>query len=229
MEIRPVMASALRRFGLWTALLLLAACAQQDNAPRSEPLLHSDRVSPEPIEAARMPPGTFDETLSASEREQARAALARGERDEARRWIGQALEHWPVQPDNWTELAAICAAQKDQSCLGYATFFQDKLSFVQDLPARVAMLGFQNIRTEEPAGGAAKNGTDGGPGSLTPGRSEGYDPATRAMAYRLEAFYNAQDPIAADAARDRRFLDRYPYAPMLGGAAIGAAIWMGAR
>lgn len=223
------MASALHRFGLWTALFLLAACAQQDGTLPSEPLIHSDRVSPEPIEPARMPPGTFDKGLSDSEREQARAALAQGQRDDARRWIEQALDHWPAEPDNWTELTAICTEQKDESCLSYAAFFQNKLNFTQDLPPRVAMMGFQNIRTEEPASGAAKDKADKGSGPLATGRSEGYDPAIRAMAYRLEAFYSTQDPVAADAARQRRFLDRYPYAPMLGAAGIGAAVWLGKR
>ena len=191
------------RLGWWnkvahlaTAMALLSACA--DNPQIAAKQKNHKHVSPAAVPAPILPAGSFDLTKEKSELERAHAALANGDAAQARVLAEAAIDHWPGDGDGWDILLAASQAQNDDQTRRYATFFRSKIDYVNPLPPRVAVLGFQNIAEEKP--GVTEGGYT-------------FDAKTIAMARRMQAFYNTLDPINAqrDAPTDESFTDKYPY------------------
>ena len=193
-----------------TAVALLAACADASEkkvAKTSSP----KHVSPAPVPVPLMPAGTFDHAKEANELAAARTARASGDNLRAHGMAEAAVNHWPGDIAAWAELQAANQALGDDPGQRYADFFHNKIEYVNPLPARVAVLGFQNIAEQPP-------GTTAG----------GYvfDQRTIAMARRLEAFYNSLDPVVAqrNAPAEPSFGDKYPYLDELGVGAVVAGV-----
>ncbi len=163
---------------LCAALGLTTACAGQ--ATMKKTAQHS-RVSPTPELIPETAPGIFDRAAEQAELAAALAARTSGDAARAKTLAESAIGRWPGDPAAWQELAADCTALKDTQCGLYAGFFGDKVAFVNRMPPRVAVLGFQNV-AEQPAG--------------TSTGSYKHDQLTIDTARRLQAFYNFRDPLA---------------------------------
>ena len=166
-----------RRVAVAVATALLLASCYKPPPPR---LMRTNRVSPPPLAAATMPPGSFDHAKAQAELAEAERARRAGDAAAARRFDEAAVAHWPADLGAWTALLADCTTLKDSQCALYAAFFRDKVTFVATVPARVAVLGFHAL-SEEDEGTTSGNYT--------------FDAATLAMAHRMEAFYNERDPM----------------------------------
>lgn len=175
----------MRRCSAVMAVFLLAACADEPPPP---PEHGSRHVSPAAIPPATMPPGTFSRTQAEAELARARAERLAGRPAQARQAVEASLDHWPESLGAWRELLADCQAIGDADCAHYAAFFHDKVEFVAPLSPRVAVLGFQTMRTFPQQDGRVS--AKGERALIGNGK---YDPATLAMARRLEAFFNLKD------------------------------------
>jgi hypothetical protein len=174
------------------------------------------RPSPAPVAPPSVPPGTFDQAKEQSELAAAQAARAAGNAGQARPLAEAAIGHWPGDAGAWGELAADCQALKDDTCRQRAAFFQAKVDYVNSLPARVAVLGFQNL-AEEPVG------------TSTTGIV--YDQQVIDTARLLWAFYNTRDAMLAqrEAPPEPSFADEYPLVPMTLVVGVVAGLLTGAK
>jgi len=154
--------------------------------------LHATHVSPPPVVVPRLPPGSFDRAKAQEELAAARAARLAGDAGRARAAAEAAVAHWPADLAAWDELAADCAALKDDLCQRYGAFFRAKVDFVATLPPRIAVLGFASL-ADNPVGTQSGNYI--------------YDRRTLDTALRLASFYDEQDQL-----RDVRLVP-HPTAP----------------
>jgi type II secretory pathway pseudopilin PulG len=168
-----------RAVTLATALALLAACADTPDETK-KPRRESKRQSPIAVPAPVMPAGTFDRAKEQAELSAARSARAAGDNARASALATAAIAHWPGDNAAWEEYQTNAQALNDDSGVHYATFFRDKIDYVNPLPPRVAVLGFQNI-AEQKAGSTESGYT--------------YDQRSIDMGRRMWAFYNTVDPI----------------------------------
>ena len=169
-----------RAVALTTALAFMAACADSPDETK-KPRRVSKRQSPMAVPAPVMPAGTFDRAKEQAELSAAKSARAAGDAARARALAETAIAHWPGDQAAWDEYKADSLALNDDASVHYATFFHDKIDYVNPLPPRVAVLGFQNIAEEEV-------------GTSDAGYT--YDQRSIDMGRRLWAFYNTVDPIA---------------------------------
>lgn len=199
-----------------SALALLSGCAT-GGEQTGKPLRQSKRVSPAPVEAPTLPPGTFDQAKERSELAAAQAARQAGDASKARQLAEEATNHWPGDAAAWDELKTDCQATGDTECADYAAFFRAKIDYVKPLPAKAAQLGFQSL-AEEPAGPKSEGFT--------------YDERTVETARRLWAFYHLQDTARASLDKpvdEETFSEKYPYAPALLVIGIGAGVLTGIK
>jgi hypothetical protein len=202
----------IRLVSIAVAVGLLAACASETENPR--PRQVSGHVSPPPVTPAKLPAGTFDRDKAQGELAAARTAQQAGDLHQAKILTEAAINHWPGDIDAWTELLAVDQALNDADGVHYATFFHDKIDFVNPLPPRIAVMGFQSMADA---------------GSDRQDKDVRHDPQTIAMAGRLASFYNEIDPMVPqrDASMPQRFTERNPYAmPIIGAAGAGLVAGM---
>lgn len=207
----------MRNDGRKRAVLAVALVAMLTNCAETPPQTAANpptprRVSPTAVEPPVLPPGSFDQAKEQILLAQARASREAGDHAEARRLTESAIDSWPGDSEAWKALDTDCKALNDQQCRKYAQFFLAKLDYVEGLPAKAAVLGFQSLTEEadeKPAGGAE------------------HDQKTIAMSRRLWAFYAAEDPMKVKLAQapEETFSEKYPYVPMLlVGGIVGGAL-----
>ena len=176
-----------KRRARWTARLALAGiaavflvtgCTRTVEVKNSG--FHTAHVSPPPVTVPQLPPGSFDRARAAGERAAAAAARQAGDPARARTEAEAAVADWPADLAAWDELAADCAALKDELCQHYAAFFRAQVDFVEKLPPRVAVLGFASLAAN-PVGTHSGNYI--------------YDRRTLETALRLASFYDEQDQL----------------------------------
>jgi len=189
-----------RAVTLATALAFLTACADSPDDTK-KPRRESKRQSPMAVPAPVMPAGTFDRAKEQAELSAARSARAAGDNTRARALADAAIAHWPGDEAAWDEYKADCQALNDDPGVHYASFFHDKIDYVNPLPPRAAVLGFQNIAEEEV-------------GTSDAGYT--YDQRSIDMGRRLWAFYNTVDPITPqrEAQATDSFVDDSPLLDM---------------
>jgi hypothetical protein len=158
--------------------LALAGCARTTEIKTAG--IHTSHVSPPPVAVPRLPPGSFDYDKAHEELAAAQAARGANDAAHARALVEAAVAHWPADLAAWDELAADCAALKDDLCQRYAAFFHAKVDFVGTLPPRIAVLGFASL---------ADNTVGTHSGDYV------YDRRTLDTALRLASFYDEQDEL----------------------------------
>jgi hypothetical protein len=194
-----------------TAAALLSACAETTPPPVKTAGTERRHVSPPSVPAPVLPDGSFDHVRANAALTAAMAARTAGQLPDAKLQTEAAIDAWPANAAAWRFLADICQNTGDESCRRYAAFFQAKVEFANALPARAAVLGFQNI-AEEPEG-ANVNGVS-------------YDRKSLDAARHLWAFYNVLDTRkdGREAPTEPSWTEKYPY----GSAALAAGVIAGA-
>lgn len=193
------------------ALSLLSACSDEGTV---RAMRVSKRVSPAAVPAPQYAAGSFDQNRAKGELSAAQQALAANDAASARAQVEAAINHWPADPEAWTVLGQACQSLGDVDCTKRAAFFKDKVEYVNPLPARVAVLGFQSL-AEEPLG--------------TVNSGVVYDKPLLDTAQRMWAFYNTQDPVVMERENpppepEKPWLEEHPYAGMAVVGGITAAV-----
>jgi hypothetical protein len=208
----------------WSLLTagLLSGCADAPPAPVST----RHEVSAPKSQKASI----FDQARSAQNLANARMLLDAGDAAQARGFAEAAVNDWPDSVEAWAELQAVCQALADKICRQHADFFHDKVVDQQGLPARVAVLGLQNLIEDYDPDEAAAKPKKKKDDDKDRQSDQRIDDWTFAMAQRMMAFYDRQDKLAGlrDAPVPHLVTDDYPPSTiagtMLGIGAAGFAV-----